>query len=313
MDWRSRPAQTGNFRRSASERGSQTLLPFNDVEDAVYKTIILHADKSRNAPTRMHLAALLAEQQQAHLVCSAMTGISRYVYRGHDALPHDVIRPDLAQLATARARQVLVEHARLADKAGVSSYEERLVNDDPYGGLVLQSRYADLLILGQQDRDDPASGASQQGLPEYAILNGCCPVLVVPFAGHFPTIGRTILVAWDGSLHAARAVKHALPLLVNAARVVVTMVDPVIGNDEHGEEPGADIALHLARHGIQVEAQTVASDGDVGETLLAAADNVKADVLVMGAYGHSRLYEIMLGGATRTILNTATLPVLLAR
>lgn len=279
----------------------------------MYKTIILHADSSRNAATRLQLAAMLAEQQQAHLVCSATTGISRYVYRGHDPLPHSVQRADLAQLATARAREVLMAHAKLADAAGVSSFEERLVNDDPHGGLVLQSRYADLLILGQADRDDPLTGATQQGLPEYVILNGCCPVLVVPFAGRFPTIGKTILVAWDGSLHAARAIKHALPLLVNATRVVVTMVDPVIGDDEHGEEPGADIALHLARHGIRVEVQTVVSDGDAGEALLAAADDVHADLLVMGAYGHSRLHELMLGGATRTILNTATLPVLLSR
>ena len=301
MDWPRLAVQTETFR----------LCPA--VEVAMYKTIVLHADASRNAPTRMQLAALIAEQQQAHLVCSAMTGISRYVYRGHDPLPHDVIRADLAQAATARARQVLVEHARLASTHGVASYEERLVNDDAYGGLVLQSRYADLLILGQSDSDDPAIGAAQQGLPEYVILNGCCPVLVVPFAGHFPTIGTSILVAWDGSLHAARAIKHALPLLVNAQRVVVTMVDPVIGADEHGEEPGAEIALHLARHGVPVETRAVASDGDVGEALLGAADFAQSDLMVMGAYGHSRLHEIMLGGATRTILEMATLPVLLSR
>ncbi|WP_342116400.1 universal stress protein [Pseudoduganella sp. OTU4001] len=279
----------------------------------MYKTIVLHADASRNAPTRMQLAALIAEQQQAHLVCSAMTGISRYVYSGHDPLPNHVIRIDLADMATARARQVLVDHAKLAQAQGVASYEERLVNDDPYGGLVLQSRYADLVILGQTDRDDPATGATQQGLPEYVILNGCCPVLVVPFAGRFPSIGQSILVAWDGSLQAARAIKHALPLLVNAKRVVVTMVDPVIGDDEHGEEPGADIALHLARHGVAVETQVIASDGDVGEALMAAADSAQSDLVVMGAYGHSRLHEIMLGGATRTILAMATLPVLLSR
>lgn len=278
----------------------------------MYKTIILHADASRNAAVRLQLAAKIAEQQQAHLVCSAMTGISRYVYSGHDPLPHQV-RYDLAQMATARARQVLEEHGRLASSFGLSSYEERLVNDDPYGGLVLQSRYADLVILGQSDRDDPATGASQQDLPEFVILNGCCPVLVVPFAGHFPSIGRTILVAWDGSLHAARAIRHAMPILVGAARVVVTMVDPVIGDDEHGEEPGADIALHLARHGVPVEIEAVASDGDVGEALMAAADRVQADLMVMGAYGHSRLHEIMLGGATRTILAMATLPILLSR
>ena len=279
----------------------------------MYKTIILHADASRNAATRMQLAALIAEQQQAHLVCSAMTGISRYVYGRREPPPHGAVRADLAQLVTARARKVLLEHARLAGIHGIASYEERLVSDDAYGGLVLQSRYADLLIIGQADRDDPATGAALQDLPEYVILNGCCPVLVVPFAGHFTAIGKTVLAAWDGSLHAARAIRHALPLLVNAERVLVTMVDPVIGGDEHGEEPGADLAQHLARHGVRVEVQSVASEGDVGEALMAAADRVQADMMVMGAYGHSRLHEIMLGGATRTILAMATLPVLLSR
>ncbi len=278
----------------------------------MYKTIVLHADATRSAPLRLRIAAMLAEQQQAHLVCAAMTGISRYVYGPHDDMPHDVMRPDLAQLATARARQVLEEHARQAASLGVQSCEQRLVNDDAYGGLVLQSRYADLVVVGQADREDPATGALLQDLPEYVILNGCCPVLVVPFAGHFATIGKTVLVAWDGSIQAARAVAQAMPLLASAARVVVVIVDPVIGDDEHGEEPGADIALHLVRHGVNVEVRTVASAGDVGESLLATADQAGADLLVMGAYGHPRLREIMLGGATRTILQAATLPVLLS-
>lgn len=278
----------------------------------MYKTILLHADAARSAPARLRLAALLATGQQGHLVCAAMSGISRYVYRQHESLPHAVMRPDLAELATARARQVLEQHGRLADKLGVPSHEERLVNDDAYGGLVLQSRYADLLVLGQADRDDPAGGALLQDLPEYMVLNGCCPVLLVPFAGQFDSLGGTVLLAWDGSVQAARAAARALPLLAAARRVVVTMVDPVIGTDQHGEEPGADIALFLARHGVKVDVLSVQGEGDVGETLLANADRVRADLLVMGAYGHPRLQEIMLGGATRTILATATLPVLLA-
>jgi nucleotide-binding universal stress UspA family protein len=201
---------------------------------------------------------------------------------------------------------------RLAASLGVQSCEARLAYDDAYGGLVLQSRYADLLVVGQADSEDPATGALLQDLPESVILNGCCPVLVVPFAGHFAAIGNTVLVAWDGGMQAARAIRQALPLLACASRVVVAIADPVIGDDEHGEEPGADIALYLARQGVAVEVLVVASGGDVGESLLAAADRVQADLLVMGAYGHARLREIMLGGATRTILQAATLPVLLS-
>ena len=171
MDRRGRAAQTSFMR---CPEGTAKLPIFHpEREDAVYKTIILHADASRNAATRMQLAALIAEQQQAHLVCSAMTGISRYVYGRREPPPHGAVRADLAQLVTARARKVLLEHARLAGIHGIASYEERLVSDDAYGGLVLQSRYADLLIIGQADRDDPATGAALQDLPEYVILNGC--------------------------------------------------------------------------------------------------------------------------------------------
>lgn len=267
----------------------------------MYKTILLHADAARSAPERLRLAALLAARQQAHLVCAAMTGISRHVYR------------QATGLAQAEARQVLDAHARLAATLGLSSCEHRLVEDDAYGGLVLQSRYADLLVLGQPDRDDPATGALLQDLPEYVILNSCCPVLLAPIAGRFDTIGENVLLAWDGSLQAARAVARALPLLALARRVQVLMVDPVSGPDQHGEEPGADIALFLARHGVRVEVGSLQSAGEVGETLLAAADQAQSDLLVMGAYGQSRVREIMLGGATSAILACAALPVLLAR
>lgn len=278
----------------------------------MFKTILLHADAARSAPARLRLAAMLAERQQAHLVCAAMTGISRFAYRAHEDQPYQVIRPDLAKLATASARQALDKLGQLADSLGLQSCERRLVNDDAYGGLLLQSRYADLVVLSQADRDDPATGGMLQDLPEQVILNCSRPVLVVPFAGVFATIGKTVLVAWDGGIQATRAISHALPILCGAERVVVGMLDPVSGGDEHGEIPGADIATYLARHGIKVEVRSESGAGDAGEALLAMADKVGADLLVMGAYGHPRYREIMLGGATRTVLASATLPVLMS-
>ena len=276
------------------------------------KTILFHADAARSAPTRLRLAAMLAEQQQAHLICAAMTGISRYVYYQHAELPHDIIRPDLAQLAHRRASEVLESCADLASRLGVQSCEQRFVNDDAYGGLVLQSRYADLLVIGQADRDDPATGALLQDLPEYVLLNTCRPVLVVPSSGTFQSIGSVVLLAWDGSMQATRAITQALPILRNARSVVVAVIDPTIGADEHGEEPGADIALYLARHGVKTEVVRQAGEDGVAETLLALADSIDADMLVMGAYGHTRFREILLGGATRTVLNTMTVPVLMS-
>lgn len=272
-----------------------------------YKTILLHADASRSAVTRLGLAALLAQQQQAHLVCAAMTGVSRYAIRaGNHA------QSDLAVRATQNAQAVLGHCRALTEKLGVQSCEYRLVDDDAYGGLALQSRYADLIVVGQADSGDPATGGLLQDLPGYLVLNCCRPVLVVPFAGTFPSIGRQVLIAWDGSLQATRAIASALPLLRDADRVTLALFDPASGEDEHGEEPGADMALYLARHGVRVDVVREATDGDVGEALLALADRIGADLVVMGAYGHERYQEILLGGVTRTVLNTMTVPVLLA-
>ena len=276
-----------------------------------YQTILLHADAARSAPTRLRLAAMLAGQEQAHLICAAMTGISRYAYNpaAHD--PEALVRPDIARIAAERAQKVLEEVNVHAGQLGLQSCELRNVSDDAYGGLVLQARYADLLILSQADRDDPAT-ALLHDLPEYVVLHCCRPVLVVPFAGNFTTLGENVLVAWDGSMQATRAVTQAIPILRRAARVTVAVFDPVSGPDDHGEEPGADIALYLSRHGIAVEVQRQHSNGDIGEALLTLADNQGADLLVMGTYGHARYREILLGGVTRTVLNTMTVPVLLS-
>lgn len=276
-----------------------------------YKTILLHADNARNANARLELTAQLAEQQQAHLVCAAMTGISRFVYHTNGSRT-DIIRPDLAERARHSAEATLEHYAAVTGRLGVSSCEHRLVDDDAYGGLLLQARYADLLVVGQADHGDPATGALLQDLPEYIVLNSCRPVLIVPFAGVLKPVGQRIVVAWDGSAQATRAITGALPLLAHAASVTVALFDAASGADEHGDEPGADIALYLARHGVKVDVVRQATDGNVGEAVLAMADSVNADLLVMGAYGHARYREILLGGATRTVLNSMTVPVLMA-
>ena len=122
-----------------------------------------------------------------------------------------------------------------------------------------------------------------------------------------------MLVAWNGSREATRAANDALPILQRADRVVVLAINPGGGIDGHGEVPGADLSLHLARHGVSAEAQQVqAEDMNVGEMLLSRCADEAADLLVMGAYGRSRVRELVLGGATRHVLEHATLPVLMS-
>jgi nucleotide-binding universal stress UspA family protein len=135
-------------------------------------------------------------------------------------------------------------------------------------------------------------------------------VLAVPYAYERKPVGRRILVAWNGSREAARAVGDAMPLLERAEHVQVAVFRPDAGP---GELPGADLAAHLARHGARANVtRHEASDIDVGNLLLSTAFDAQADLIVMGAWGHSRLAELVLGGVTRTILESMTVPVLMS-
>jgi nucleotide-binding universal stress UspA family protein len=122
-----------------------------------------------------------------------------------------------------------------------------------------------------------------------------------------------VLVAWDGGREAARAVNDALPILERATAVKALLINPSDASNGHRREPGADIALHLARHGVKVTAaRTVARDISVADAILAEISDYGADLLVMGAYGHSRAREFMLGGVTRQMLTTMPVPVLMS-
>jgi nucleotide-binding universal stress UspA family protein len=130
---------------------------------------------------------------------------------------------------------------------------------------------------------------------------------MVPAKGQYHDIGKRPVIAWNGSVEAARAVSAALPLLHNAAKVTVLM----FANQGGSSEPGADIAQYLVRHGIEVEVKVCPPASDAGHAILSEAAKLQADLLVMGAYGHSRFREMVLGGATRTILSELPLPVLM--
>jgi nucleotide-binding universal stress UspA family protein len=139
------------------------------------------------------------------------------------------------------------------------------------------------------------------------------PALVIPYIGAPEPFGRTVTIAWDAGREAARAVADAMPLLEKAEKVHLLTVNPRFGISGHGEEPGADIALHLARHGIQAEVNhSHARDMEVGDLVLSWLADSSSDLLVMGAYGHSRLRELVLGGVTRRLLDSMTVPVLMS-
>jgi len=220
---------------------------------------------------------------------------------------------ELIEAEARRNAQIAADDAekkfRSAADGEALSAEWRVAVGDIAHLAVLHARHADLAVMGQADPDHPVRAAPH--LVEAVLLGAGRPALVVPYAGHFERVGGCVLVAWNATREAARAVNDALPILEKADKVVVFSINPPDALSGGPPIPGADIALHLARHGVKAEASaTVSHDIDVGNTILSRAADFGSDLIVMGGYGHSRQREFILGGATRTILQHMTVPVL---
>ena len=276
-----------------------------------YKTVLVHVDQSRHAPQRILIAAEIALRDNTHLIGVAMTGISRYLLNSSNT----GIRLDPALVThidylRGEAERALLQYEEIVAQMGVSSWERRLIDDEPAGGLTLEARYADLAVVGQIDTDEVLPGLMIDFV-EYVVMNAGRPVLVVPHAGTFIQLGKKVLLAWDGSMEASRAITGAMPFLHHAQDVNVVIFNAEQQVDLHGEQPGADIALYLTRHGVKVNVLQQTTEHDTGTALLSLSADISADLMVMGCYAHSRFREILLGGASRTVLESMTLPVLM--
>jgi len=277
-----------------------------------YKTILVHVDDAKNINARIEIAAKLAIADDAHLIGSATTGMSTFIA---ETVSVDPTGPDITPyLETLRqtTENRLAEFENIARRMGVVSYESRLADESAANSLGLQARYCDLVILGQRDSESKTS-YTQANLPEHVVLSGGCPVLIIPHTGTFKNVGEHTLIAWNASLEATRSVHAAIPLLQRAKIVEVAVFNHETHWEAFGEQPGADIGQYLARHNIKVDVTQEKTNAEIGKTLLGLASSLNSDLLVMGCYGHSRLRELLLGGATRTVLQSMTVPVLMSR
>jgi nucleotide-binding universal stress UspA family protein len=275
-----------------------------------FKTILVHCDASEQVGRRLDVAADLSRRFDATLL-----GV-------HANIPFEppliVGRgPGLACLVQAHRTHAIERQAasraafEYARKGKPIAAEWR--SEDGYADQVVTrcSSYADLVILGQAL---PAGTiALPVDLPECVAFGSGRPVLVVPYGGVRKTVGKTVLLCWNASREAARAAADAMPFLRSADEVIVLVIEPNGARLAHGQEPGADVATWLARHGVKVRVQhDIAPDVDVGNAILSRAADYGADLIVMGIYGHSRLREMVLGGVSRTLLSSMTLPVLMS-
>lgn len=274
----------------------------------VFKDLLVHVDNTKAYPARLDAAIRLAQAHEAHLTGLYVLPLINVPGYAEAQIPLEVIEKQ-RQNMRAQADKAEKVFGAAADKAGIAR-EWRCVEDDFAHALSVNARYVDVVLTGQDDKSDPMSVG---GLTERVVFEAGRPVLVIPYIGAGKTIGERVLVAWNASREAIRAVHDALPLLERAKSVTVMAVNPPGGAAGEGDIPAADVCLHLARHGVRAEADHVeAHDIAVGDMLLSRAADKSIDLLVMGAYGHSRLRELVLGGATRHILGHMTIPVLMS-
>ena len=266
-----------------------------------FKTILAHVDASPRAVVRLRLAEALASRHDAALIgayaatpAAITTGLS--LGEGTGLLAVAAAETDADNVRRGRA---------LFDQAGLgwrASWRE-LAGDGPVLAFVRAALTADLLVLGQYDRSDAGGRIVPSDFAESVLIDSGKPAILVPSVGDFNGLPGSVLVAWKPTRESARAIAAALPLLQTAQSVHVCAWD----GDPREVEPW------LRRYGVTPTFHREPDAGaEIGEMVLSRAADLGADLLVMGCYGHSRARELVLGGASRTIMDSMTLPVLMA-
>jgi nucleotide-binding universal stress UspA family protein len=273
------------------------------------KDLIVNVTVGESRDVAGPYAISIAETFEAHVGAVAFSYepvIPPTVMGGIPASLIDAQRADNEKAATG----ALAKFDAAAKRSGVS-FESRSISAslagaaDTFGAM---ARRFDLSVIAQAE---PEKIAPEELIVEGALFGSGRPVVVVPYIQKSGVKLDRVMVAWDASRNAARAVADAMPFLAKAGTIDVVIV--ASERPKSDEIAGADIAHHLARHGLKVDLKRiVATDTDVANTILSHAADTSADFIVMGGYGHSRLREFVLGGATRGILSSMTVPVLMS-
>lgn len=270
------------------------------------KELLIHMNGRDTRATRLQAAIGLAERHRAHvtgLYLIPRPAIPPYVSA---QIPDEVFEHQRRELRRLAA-EAEAEFRAALDGAGCDG-EWRQLEGFAEPLLNRQARFTDLLLMSQPQPDRLLS--PDTALEHAVVLGAGRPVLFVPRQGHVGTIGERVLLAWNASREAARAAHDALPLLSRAERVVVLAIEPP---EDERERFTVDICAHLARHGVNAEgAQLDAVDEPFAAVLLSQARQRACDLIVAGAYGHSRFSEILLGGVTEDLFAKMDRPVLMA-
>jgi nucleotide-binding universal stress UspA family protein len=273
------------------------------------KDLVVNLTGGETRDVAAEYAVSMAQTYGAHVVGVAF--VYEPVIPGSllGGIPADLI--EVQREENAKAAKAAVANFEAGARAVGVSAETRLLDASVAGASDLFGRIArrfDIAVIGQAK---PEQGVSEELLIEGALFGSGRPVIIVPQSQTQPIKLDAMMVCWDGSRPAARAIADAIPLMARAKTVEIVVVTGE--RDKSGEITGANMKRHLARHGITVEIKRIGADNaDVQNAILQHAAATRADFIVMGGYGHSRLREFILGGVTRSILKSMQVPVLMS-
>jgi nucleotide-binding universal stress UspA family protein len=272
-----------------------------------YKTILVHIDDHPYAATRMTAAATMAKSFGAHLSGLASTGVDRYLDISAMQDPASPAIVSCVDTLRQRAKNALADFSSATHEAGVLDVEIRQTDADATDALAGAAAYADLCVVGHCGKQARPDGQRREMVADLTTASGC-PVLAIPggVSAAFPF--QRILVAWNGSREAWRAVHSAMPFLQRGYDVEVAVMGDAL-EARHELLPAVEVGKLLARHGVASKVLQRPNTSDVGHALLELAGDHAVDLIVMGCYGHSRMREMLLGGATRSVLLASTIPV----
>jgi nucleotide-binding universal stress UspA family protein len=283
------------------------------MERIMYKTIVVHVSPVSGMPATFAVAAGLARGHSAHLVGTAVSGWLELNTLMAAGAPMAIMPAPDPELLRQEARNRLEAFERQCFEADVDSFESRLLDTSAVEALILESRYCDLLVAGTQDVADYGVLAPSR-LPGRLVTQCVRPVLLVPPGLRQPPAKfDKIMIAWNGSPGASRALAFALPLIQRASQVYIAVANPDAERIDMGAEPGADLAAYLARHHRSVQVLGLDTVQETGSALCDLARKHSVDLLVAGAYGHSRMHDWVLGSTTASLIEQSSVPLLMTQ
>jgi nucleotide-binding universal stress UspA family protein len=274
------------------------------------KQVLVHLDPTAGTPHRLAAARAISERQGA--VLAALYAVTpSFVELPYSPEIGPSLAADLVQMDETRRLHTLQAFDKAMAEPGAIATWSQTAEFPIIGVVAQQARFADLLVLGQHAPDDEASRCIPPDFVESVLVESGRPALVIPHIGWSAPIAETIVIAWKQTAEAARAVSAAMPLLQRARRIHVLAWgdadEPAVGGHP------LDLDSYLKVHEVTATwHREGAEPGELGELLLSRVFDLDADLLVMGCYGHSRAREWVLGGASRSVLQSMTLPVLMS-